>query len=96
VNKPTIFRYELAIVDSQELTLPRRARILSVAPGRAGYYIDLWALLVSDVMAPVAQTFRVFGTGHPLPDFVGGFGYVGTVVMPDQLVWHVFTEGNPL
>jgi hypothetical protein len=33
--------------------------------------------------------FYIIGTGHPLPEEVGGI-YCGTAVMGDQYVWHVF------
>lgn len=58
--------------------------------------VEVWTL---DSGGPtVARTFRVFGTGHPVPD---GWEYVGTALTPMEvlglgqrkrgaLVWHLF------
>lgn len=36
----------------------------------------------------------VVGTGHRTPQEVNDAHFVGTCVMPDQLVWHVFIEAR--
>lgn len=51
--------------------------------------VELWALAGAAPMRP--RTFRVFGTGHPLPDDVA---FVGTAIVPGgELVWHLFESG---
>lgn len=84
-----IYRYELDYVD-QVLELPLGAEILSVAPGRGDgrYYFDMWAK-VPEVAPLVPCKIWVFGTGHPMPKDVP-LAFVGTVVMPDDYVFHVF------
>lgn len=48
--------------------------------------VEIWWLdETSETARP--RTFRVFGTGHPLPDAAQ---YVGTAITPDgSLVWHL-------
>lgn len=68
--------------------LPVGAQLLSVAPGRreGAYTVDVWAIVQPDAeLAPIE--FEVVGTGHRVPE--PGL-YVGTAVMPDGFVWHVF------
>lgn len=86
----TIYRYQLDVVNEQEVELPARHRVLAVAPGRSGYYIDLW-VQIHESDHYVQQAFRIFGTGHQIVD-TGMLDYVDTVVMPDDLVWHVFAR----
>jgi hypothetical protein len=93
-----IYRYELEVTDRQTLELPMTAQPLSVAPGRAeNYHIDLWCL-VPEIAPAVAYTVEIYRTGHPVAsgaDFrvdATELGYVGTVVMSDGLVWHVFVR----
>jgi poly(3-hydroxybutyrate) depolymerase len=46
--------------------------------------VEFWAWHRDDVPA---SSFRVYGTGHPIPD---GTKYRGTVIAPGgQLVWHL-------
>ncbi len=90
----TIYRYELAVTDEQHVSLPSAHTLLSVAPSRGGYHVDLWAR-VSASHHETKRTFHIFGTGHPLPDTgqtAGDMDFIGTAVMPDGLVWHVFVE----
>ena len=86
-----VFRYPLLIVDKQEIDLPLSAQILHVAPGRGpSYALDLWAQVPEE--APMVPTvIRIFGTGHPM-DHHTQLEYIGTCVMPDELVWHVYVE----
>jgi hypothetical protein len=78
------------------LQLPAGAEVLSVGPPRDGEDkpLDLWALV--DPEAPLeARTFRIYGTGHDVPDFYGLF--VGTVQLyGGSLIFHVFEDvGGP-
>lgn len=85
-----VYCYELRVDDVQIVNLPSAHQILSVAPGRGRFdTIDCWTL-VAPSHHTVARTFHVVGTGNPMPytDDV----FVGTAVMPNGLVWHVFVE----
>ena len=88
-----IHRYPLAVRAAQAIEIPATATPLSVAPGRQGYYIDMWAH-VPDNAALVSCMVYVVGTGHTTPIEVNDAHFVGTCVMPDQLVWHVFIEAR--
>ena len=82
-----ILRYPLIdLTYRQTLSIPTGFKPRHVAPGRApDVAIDLW--VEADLTnQPVPVDILIVGTGHQLP--VGD--YVGTVVMPDEFVWHVF------
>lgn len=88
----TIHHFELEITDYQEISLPSAHQLLSVAPSRyeIGQKIDLWAL-VKESHHNVLRPIVIVGTGNPIPDLfplVGSF--LGTAVMRNGLVWHVF------
>lgn len=88
----TIWRYELPIQDIVELTMPIGAQVLAVQK-RDEYRkrIDLWALGSPDLKAFEKRTFRVIGTGNPVPAVP--LRYVGTVQIEyGTLVFHVFEE----
>jgi hypothetical protein len=89
-----IFRYSLKLTVTQTIEMPLSYKLLSVAPGRTDdYTIDLWAQVPEQApMVPV--TIEIVGTGHPMPKAV--LYFVGTAVMPDGLVWHVFERPDPM
>lgn len=88
-----IFRYRLNIEGvAQAISMPAASTVLSVAPGRDGYYIDLWAKVAIPATVNRDKSFHVFGTGLPLPETGPPLDFVGTCVMSDGLVWHVFAE----
>lgn len=85
----SIYRLSVKVWDYQELEL---GPALSVAADRDGASdrFDLWF-----ENSPVERCgLYVFGTGHPTP-WNGwsrhAWHFVGTVVTPSGLVWHVFT-----
>lgn len=83
----TIFKYGLEFTDSQTLLLPEGAKILSV--GNQMEKLCLWALL-DPAQSPKARTFRIYGTGHPVPQDGTGY-FLGTVQFGGgTLVMHVF------
>lgn len=88
-----IFRYGLQVDDVQSISLPSSHSILSVAPGRhqtSHYGIDLWAL-TRPSHHDVKRSVFIFGTGNPIPEnILTHSDFVGTAVMDDGLVWHVF------
>jgi hypothetical protein len=84
-----IFRYRLPITDTPDVLLPAGAEVLSVGPPRDDSAdLDLWALV--DPAAPSRpRSFRIVGTGNPMPSDCGRF--VGTVpVLGGKLIFHVF------
>lgn len=89
---PKIYRFTLPVLDGQVLSIHAGAQILSVAPTRDGSSdrIDLWASTYPNDLPRSGRWIHIAGTGHPLP--TGRF--IGTVVTPAGLVWHVF-EGGP-
>jgi hypothetical protein len=83
-----IFRYPLKVVGTQTIEMPLYYTLLSVAPGRTDEYtIDLWAQ-VPEQAPLVPVDIEIVGTGHPMPRVM--LDFVGTAVMPDGLVWHVY------
>ena len=87
-----IYRYQMNVTDVVNLDLPKGADVLSVGPprDRNDGPLDLWAAV--DPQAEIeSRTFRIIGTGNPMPDFHGLF--IGTVPMfGGTLIFHVFEE----
>lgn len=81
-----IYKYQVP-VDGQihDYSIPTGAIVRHV--DQQGNYPHLWVEVQSDAPT-VTRTFRVFGTGHPIPD---GFVYVGST-MDGPFVWHVFEQ----
>jgi hypothetical protein len=71
------------------VTMPRGAQLLD-AQIQPHSGLCLWALV--DLTQPDdVRTFRVFGTGQPLPTWFTGRGYVATFQMEKgYLVFHLF------
>ena len=86
----SIYRYELKITDYQVISTTTPP--LAVAPGRNHNGIDLWAFNIENVKT-VPRSIYILGTGNPISVFLDLNRYIGTVVMPNGLVWHVF-EGS--
>jgi tagatose-1,6-bisphosphate aldolase non-catalytic subunit AgaZ/GatZ len=79
----TVWKFVLAVTDSQEIAVPIGAEPLYVAE-QAGD-LCMWARV--DPKNPHSlQTFYVTGTGYPVPT---GTAYIGSVQMP-PFVWHVW------
>lgn len=96
----SIWRFPIDIDDLQTISVPSTHEVLSCAPARDLTYhrvlgrdvqaIDLWVRVAkSDHNVDVG--IHIFGTGHPMPDFSDPWTFVGTCVMDNKLVWHVFT-----
>jgi hypothetical protein len=89
----TIYKYPLKLTGEQTIEMPRGAEILSVQD--QGGTICVWALV--DTKSETKQyTFRIYGTGHELPEQCGMFermiyAHVGSV-QQDGFVWHVFMD----
>lgn len=88
-----IHRTQIPVADgAQAFNIDGFDKVLAVAPARNGVYgIDMW-YLVGHLPTLAKVTVSVAGTGHPLHEFETERNYVGTCVMSDGLVWHVFAE----
>lgn len=94
-QRKQVLRTRLSIADNQTVAMHPGGEILSVAYPRDGRTdaIDMW--FTSYPFTPEhtesTRTVHVVGTGDERPD--GRF--VGTVVTPSGLVWHVFEQLPP-
>lgn len=67
-------------------------KIIHVEQGRNGSgRIDIWFEVdIHEFNAGNnARNFKIIGTSHVVPE---GYTHVGTVVMRDGLVWHIYQE----
>ena len=89
-----IYKYKLEITDEQVIPFPvdQIAIPLSVAEQRGE--LVLWAFVSthSDMISSNELYVRIIGTGNPITDEINLNTFVGTVVMSNGLVWHVFSE----
>jgi hypothetical protein len=86
-NLLEIWKFQLQVVDLQEVDLPAGAKILTVQMQGALPY--LWALM-SPTAPKIKRAFYIFGTGHTITqELVAALDYVGTVHF-GMFVWHVF------
>lgn len=85
----TIWKFPLRpFLNPIEISMPEGAQILSVQNQREDPV--LWALVDTNGK-PEVRRFLVFGTGHPIPGFVGK--HLGTFqAQAGTVVVHVFEE----
>lgn len=82
----TIHKFVLEVMDEQKVTMPQRHTTIHVGEQQGA--LCVWAIV--DTESPMVDvTFRVVGTGHPLPQGHDSC-LLGTVVMSNSFVWHVF------
>jgi hypothetical protein len=92
----TIWKFPVALTDEFTITMPRKARPLTVQVQDGAPYV--WAL-VDPGWVRVQRRFRLAGTGHPIED-AGLWQYVGSFQLRDgALVFHLFVwptdDGEP-
>jgi hypothetical protein len=97
----TIWKFPIAVEDEVRVDMPRGAKPLSVGkthdvpdPHHPGGWpsLVLWALV--DTTEPLASHhFTIRGTGHSCAG-LDVRAFVGTVIMHDRLVLHVFDRGE--
>ena len=80
-----IYKYQLTLVESQYVTMPEGADVLST--GLQNGIITIWAK-VNPNNPSIAYAFYIVGTGGEVPN---NTEFIGTV-MQDRFVWHVFQE----
>lgn len=87
-----VHRIKLPLVDRHEVEFPLCSQIVKLAVARDGVGIDLWYERNAE-SCDSTQTvvFRIYGTGQLVMD---GHRYLDTIVMPDDLVWHVYVEAE--
>lgn len=87
----TIHRYTVAVDDlNHNIPLYGAAKPVAFAAYSSGarHYVEFWAEATQDVA--VSHLYRVFGTGHPIPD---EYQYVGTCPRTSSgLVWHLYEK----
>jgi len=81
-----IWKYELAITDIQQLEIPHKGTILSVANQNGK--LCLWALVNPNLVSYI-RTIEIIGTGNPIDKSPVERKFIGTAVI-NPFVWHVF------
>lgn len=82
-----IFRYEVPVDGRWHIVTS--GPVLHVGC-RDEDFVEFWADAPEEGVVAETRHFRVFGTGHPMPD---GLVYVGTAVAPgDRYVWHLVSD----
>lgn len=84
----TIYKYIISS-NAAVVAMPEDAYVLSTA--FQGKDLCIWARVDTDIKEIESRTFRVFGTGHPIPQDMGlMYDFIGTAFMDNGLVFHVF------
>ena len=95
-----IYKYTLQLIDElQRTTMPVGAQIIHVGyqrqpkrkddPEILGFNICMWAI-ANLSGSQEWRDFRVVGTGHPLPEKLSEYKYIGTAQESGiEFVWHV-------
>ncbi len=87
----TIYKYQLGVVDSQTVSMPTNAQILTVQVQNG--IPCIWAAVDPDAQTQI-RTFHTYGTGHAVNTSVELF-YIGTYQLHGGgLVFHVWEEIN--
>ena len=80
-----IWKYQLEVADFQTVEIPVGFKILHV--GDQGTKLCFWAE-IETANKKETRTIGIVGTGHPIID--AGGKYVGSAIMSNGFVWHVF------
>jgi len=88
----TIWKFPFAVADEFQVQMPAGSQVLSVQVQNG--QPCMWAKVYED--APfVTRRFRVYGTGHGIPEALP-LDFVGTFQVQDGLlVFHLFEELDP-
>ena len=89
----TIWKYPLEITDTQNVTMRRDARILSIQV--QGDETWMWCLVDPDEKS-CERTIGIYGTGHDVEDWVSKHGkFIDTIQLHGgSLIFHVFDVGE--
>lgn len=85
-----IYKYALPQEDEIRLEVPGLFKPLHVAEQNG--QLCLWAL-TDPSTASQSRRILIYGTGHRVEPSAE-FNYIGTVIMPNGLVWHVVDGGR--
>ena len=91
----TIYKYPFPIQDDVKIILPIDAVVLSIQQQSPhDQFLQLWALTNPTTPETKVYQFKVFGTGHPIPDnIMQTHKYVTTIITHNgRAVWHIFIE----
>ena len=81
-----VFKYELEILNTQRIPMPKGAQILSFQ--FKGRHLVIWAL-VDTALPREGRTFRLVSTGEAVIET--NVTFIGTAVDPDiKLSYHLF------
>lgn len=84
----TIWKFELKVVDIQNIEMPKNAQILSV---KMQNEIPVLYALVNTDNESEERLIEIFGTGHEVMHDTSVSQYIGTFKMRnDKLMFHVF------
>lgn len=85
-----VFKYAIRVTDTQTVTMPTGAKPISAQCQRG--VLCVWAEVNPDPgVRQVRRLFRVFDTGHTMPENPGQF--IDTVQMHDgNLIFHVYVD----
>lgn len=84
-----IWKYQVPIIDRPSMQLSLGAKVLHFAVDQHGEP-TLW-ILIDDEQALELREFRIFGTGHVIPEEdLTTLGFIGTAMDVRGLVWHLF------
>lgn len=85
-----IWKFPIENTDNIELEMPRGSKILSLKTQQGVPFI--WAAVDTNNEIETRK-FRIFGTGHEIPQGTHNLEYVDTyLIMGDTLVFHLFEE----
>ena len=83
-----IYKYEIPIDDQwHEFTMPLQARVVHIGAQQADA-VCAWAEVATGGDEIVKRSFRIFGTGHPIPS---GAVHQGSVIS-GAFVWHAYAR----
>ncbi|QKY78746.1 hypothetical protein SEA_GILL_77 [Gordonia phage Gill] len=89
-----VFRESIRVEPTPQAVLIGQARILHMAQGRTNKSrIDIWFEVDAEerTLEEAARYVFAVPTGSRIAD---DYVYLGTVVMDDDLVWHIYMEGE--
>lgn len=83
----TIHKQVLKIIDQQKITIPHSFVFLHVAAQEDD--LCIWYKCNTE-HENIPVNIDIYGTGHELKPDEYSSDYIGSAVMPNGLVWHVF------
>lgn len=87
----TIFKYKLLPITTQGVDVPKNSVFLCVKEQDGDLYI--WVLIDKVETETSVLEIEIFGTGHDMySDARTVRVYLGTCIMENGLVWHVFNR----